>query len=167
MLKMPQPFDHNEWMILSTLIITYLAITLIPKRFPIHITVLVLACSLIMAKGTNHIVGSPPLDFYDFNDTPQFDLFDFLIWFTYPPFGYFFVYMYDKWKFQGVKTFFYIVVWTSFSVFFEWLTLKAHVFTYKGWKLEYSIPVYLIVLSIYIVFFKFITYYNQREKVCK
>jgi hypothetical protein len=165
MLEMPQDFDSNEWLILSTIIIFYLAIIFVPKRFPIHLTLLVLAASLVIAKGTNHILGAPPLDLYDFNDTPKFDLFDFFIWFTYPPFGYFFIYLYDKWNLRGMKTFIYIVIWAAFSVFFEWLTLKANVFTYKGWKLGYSIPTYLIVLSIYIMFFIFIKNYDQRGTI--
>ncbi|WP_261130538.1 hypothetical protein [Bacillus sp. Marseille-Q3570] len=165
MLKMPQTFDHNEWIILSTLVVTYLVIILIPKRFPVHITFLVLAASMVVAKGTNHILGAPPLDLYDFNDTGEFEVFDFLIWFTYPPFGYFFVYLYDRWNLKGLRIFFYIVSWTAFAVFFEWLTLKAHVFTYKGWRLEYSIPVYLIVLIGYILFFKFIKSYESKSEI--
>lgn len=44
----------------------------------------------------------------------------------------------------------YVAVFSGMSVFFEWLALLCHVFTFTGWKLWYSPFVYLVVFTLYI-----------------
>jgi hypothetical protein len=165
MLEMPQEFDSNEWVILIALIVGYGAIFMMPKRIPLSHTLLVMSFSIAIVKATDHILGAPPLDLYDFNDTSKYDFFDFLTWILYPVFGYFFVYLYETWAIKGSLNFIYIFGWSWFSFFFEWWTLEMNVFTYKGWKLAYSYPFYLFILSVYLLFYKFIKNYITEKSV--
>jgi hypothetical protein len=167
MLVMPQKFDSNEWFILTALIVGYGAMFIIPKRLPLSYTLLIMSFSLAIVKLTDHILGAPPLELYDFNDTPKFDLFDLLIWFLYPVFGYVFIYLYEKWSIKGIVTFLYIFTWSWISLFIEWWSLEMDVFTFKGWKFSYSYPFYVFILSVYLLFFKFIKNYKQKNIVEK
>jgi hypothetical protein len=74
----------------------------------------------------------------------------------YPCASFLFLFGYDKWELYGKKTVWYIIGWTGFSLFFEWLCVKNHVLTYTGWKIYYSIPTYPIASALLLVLFHFI-----------
>ncbi|TVY09086.1 hypothetical protein [Paenibacillus cremeus] len=159
MIELPVSFDANEWFILSSLIITYGLMLLLPKRFPRTITILLFLFTTIIAKMFDLILATPPYDLYDINDTPGYELFDLFTWFLYPPFGYFLVYLYDRWHLNGIYKWFYILAFSMFSVGFEWLTNQFHVYQYNGWNVIYSLPIYLIVICFTLLYYHFIKWY--------
>lgn len=161
---LPKTFDSNEWFIIIALIFTYLMVWLLPKQFPTSITILMLMYGATFARMTDRILGAKPYQLYDMNDTSKFDLMDLLTWCLYPSFGYFFLYLYDKWNLRGVATVIYIVLFAFFSIGFEWTTVKVGIFKYKDWKLSYSYPTYLIVLSSYLLFYHFLYKHYIHKK---
>lgn len=156
MLALPQQFDANEWFIIISLIAGYGTLYVLPRRFPMPVTILVLMFSLTIVRVTDYVAAAPPLNLYQMNDTQKFELMDLLGWFMFPPFGYVLVYCYDRWNIQGVSSSLYIVAWTVIALAIERLAVTAHIYTFTGWKTAYSIPTYLAVLSGYLLLFHFV-----------
>ena len=50
----------------------------------------------------------------------------------------------------------YIILWSIFSVIFEWFTVQTEFFYYSGWKLWYSAPVYPLIFVILVINMKFV-----------
>jgi len=50
----------------------------------------------------------------------------------------------------------YIIGWSAFAIFYEWLIVKTNIFHYGGWKLWYSIPIYPILYFILLLDLLFI-----------
>jgi hypothetical protein len=129
----------------------------LPKRFPLKITILVLLYCFVLAKSVDFIAGVPPFDLYDINDSSKYELFDVLTYLLYLPFGYIFLYLYDRWKIQEVYVVLYIVSCSLLGVLFEMVTVMSHIFNFSEWRSIYSIPVYLSVQSSLILFHKIIS----------
>ncbi|SDO00294.1 hypothetical protein SAMN04487897_10737 [Paenibacillus sp. yr247] len=112
----------------------------------------------------DHTIGVQPFDFYDVVDESRYQLFDIVSYAMYTPFGYLYIYFYKK---LGVKSFYtipYILLWTSMSIGFEWLSVLVGVFHYKhGYQLMYSIPIYLFLQSIHLLLYQ--TFFPQRKNL--
>ncbi|MFK9091838.1 hypothetical protein [Bacillus salipaludis] len=165
MLALPEKFDSNEWFIVISLVVTYTFIFILPKRFPHTITIIMLFFSMAYVQVIDHILAGISWDLYDINDVREYEWFDLITWFLYPPFGYTFVYFFDKWSIRGVGIFWYVLLWAFIALGEEILSLKFNIFTYHEWKLSYSFPVYLITLSIYLLFFVYLkrTFENLKN----
>ncbi len=146
-------FDHNEWFILVTLLLMIALLFRLPRRFPFSVSALIYVFCFAVSIATDLILGTPPLDLYDINDTPKYSMADFFTWNMYAPFGYLFLYVYDRFRIREISVLFYIVICAALAVGFEWLTVLAGIFHYKGWKLADSFPIYLLVLAMYVSFF--------------
>jgi hypothetical protein len=54
-----------------------------------------------------------------------------------------------------------------FSVFYEWIAVLVGIFDFsKGYKMQYSFPVYLFIQTFFIIFFHFVIkeYDKLKEK---
>lgn len=150
-------WEINDWFILCINLINLIVFYKMPKKFPASITLLILLFGVAMAKTANFIFGIPPYNLYEIdNAIDRLDLTDLLLTAIYPPFCYYFLYIYEAWKMRGVSVFFYIFIVAVFAVGFEYLAVLADVFLYTGWKLFYSFPVYLISLSLALLFYQLI-----------
>lgn len=89
-MNLPQIFDLNEWLITIGLFLLIILMLLLPKRFPHTITILILMFCMVTPIILDTMIATKPFDFYNFNDTSKFEVFDFLLWFFYAPFSYFF-----------------------------------------------------------------------------
>jgi hypothetical protein len=161
MLDFPTQFDTNEWCIILLTLFNIILFRL-PKRFPNAITVLIILLSISIAKTIDHTIAVFPVDLYDLNDTKRYELFDLLLYACYPPFGYLCVYFYIRLKKSGLFVLLYIIIWAFFAVIFEYFLVKIHVFKYNGWSIFYSFPTYLIVIFIYLIFFKFVLNFYDK-----
>jgi len=57
----------------------------------------------------------------------------------------------------------YFLPWSFLGVGTDYLLVKLHVFNYTGWKLIYSLSVYICVLSLtYLAFQSIMYYYNKK-----
>ncbi|MCA0753982.1 hypothetical protein KP806_02925 [Paenibacillus sp. N4] len=164
MMPLPEKFDANEWFIVLFMAAAYTAVFLLPRRFPAVITAVMLLLSDVIAKAADFIIATPPYDLYDITDTPKFDLFDFILWLLYPPFGYLALYIYDKFHIRGTGAALYVLICSLLALGFEWLAAQAHVFNYKGWTTVYSLPVYLFVISLYLLIYRLL---QQRFRILK
>lgn len=141
-------FDFNEWFVVVMIIGGFVLFYLLPKIFSVLTVLYSMLIGLFFGLVFDHTFGIPPLDFYDVGDSPSFSLFDILSYAMYAPFGYHFIYFYEKLHIKGQINVFYIVIWTAMAILLEWGCVKVGVFHYKnGYKLYYSILVYLLVES--------------------
>lgn len=156
-MPLPKVFDQNEWFVLLWLIIGYTVIFFLPKRTPLSILLLIMLFSSTVARVSDHLLAAPRLDLYNIMDTGVYDFFDFLTYFLYAPFGFLFVFIYERMRLRGIETFFYIVIWSLFGTFFEGICVHFNVFTYNNWQLEYSFHVYLVTQSLTLGLFILLT----------
>ncbi|MDQ0860445.1 hypothetical protein [Bacillus sp. V2I10] len=157
----------NELYIVITLFTALWISVKLPKIFPPAITLLIFTFSAFIALTADHILDLPPYDIYDVNDSPEFEVWDFIYYSMYGFFGSFFLYLYQQWRIRGMITIVYIILWSMFSVFYEWVAVLVGIFDFsKGYKMEYSFPVYLFIQTFFIIFFHFVLkeYDKLKEK---
>lgn len=165
-LPLPKSFDANEWFIIVCLIVSY-AVIIIPlrRKIPAPIFVIVFLYSISWAKLFNATIGVPPFDWYDINDWPTLDLMDILLHLLYPPFACLFVYLYSRWRIQGIYVLVYILAYSSFGIVFEWIGSLCGVYHYKEWNLLYSFAVYFSNQLLLLLFFRMLMRHYQETKL--
>lgn len=162
LMKLPNSFDINEWFVLISMFIAFSVLHLLPKRFPLSISILIMLYSSTIARFADHILAMPRIDLYDIMNSPYYDLFDIFTYVLIGLAGYFFVYFYDRLRIKGYWIAVYIVIWSVFGTAYEWLSSYFKVFIYKGWKPTYSFSVYLLVQSLTLFLFNYITFIHQK-----
>lgn len=163
MILFPGKFDINEWFIIIMILVNVIIMLRLPQRLPSTIMLLIMMIGLASAKTLDHIFGTPPLDFFDVNDSPKYELFDLLIYFLYSPFAYYLVYFYDKWHLKGFAAWLYVLAWSVFAIGLDWTCVQLHVYLYKKWTLLYSLPVYLITIGMTLGFFHLLKFLYHRN----
>lgn len=115
-----------------------------------------------MGHFFDHTISVPPFDFYDVNDSSNYEFFDFLSYLMYGSFSYFILYFFDRLNLKKKHALFYIFFWSLVAIGFEWVGIKFGVYHYeKGWRLQYSLPVYLVVISVLLAIY----YKLWRQKI--
>ncbi|MFD0695276.1 hypothetical protein ACFQZT_14295 [Paenibacillus sp. GCM10027628] len=155
-LYLPKNFNANEWFILIAGTLLLALVLLLPKRMSFIEMLLIWLFNILLTESADFFIGVPPLDLYDFNDWPQYEVFDLLLYlFMYPPIAYFFIYIYDIWKPRKLQAAFLIVVCSLVTTALEGCSIKFYVFTYKGWSLPYSFPTYILVFVLNLLLYRF------------
>lgn len=152
----PNKFDENElWVLLGFVVLSFLFLKL-PRHFPPALTFVLMLFNANLSIGIDFILAPEfPFNFYDALDTHQYDIFDFIMdSINYTLYGYLFMYIYDKWKLQGIWKFLLIIGWIGVSLLLEWISLKLHVFAYLHWNLGFSAIAYCFIFISYIIFLK-------------
>lgn len=144
---LPLHFDSNEWFLTISFCFVALAAMMLPRRFPTIMTVALLSLGFGIAAYFDFYLGVPPLDLYDVNDTPDYELFELFVYALSSPFAYIFVYLFDLWKIRGIWISLYVLVWAAAGAAFEGLAAYMQVFHYKGWTVGYSFVFYLAIQS--------------------
>jgi hypothetical protein len=138
---------------------------ILPRRFPTIVTIVFSFLAVGIWNYSDFLVGAPPIDLYDANDSSTHELFDIVYYYLNVPFSYIFVYLFDKWKIHGIGIVLYIISWSLVAVAYEGLTVYLHVYKYKGWTLGYSLVYYLAVQSFYLLLYYVIKHkYNQTKR---
>jgi hypothetical protein len=141
-----EQFDKNEVYILIMLVITYAAFFMFPKRLPRNITLLFLVWGFVSSTLFDFTIGGGLLDFYKVNDSNKYELFDLLTYFLFATFGYFFVYFYERFGINKKRFIFYVLGWTIVGLVMETVSIWMGVTHYQhGYKLSYSLAVFLVV----------------------
>ncbi|TLS49745.1 hypothetical protein FE782_24060 [Paenibacillus antri] len=167
MIKPFSDFDQNEWFLLISLAIAYTTVFRLPRLFPKSIALLIGLFSISLAKGADHTLGVAPLDYYDTNEIPVFDVSDFATWFLYPAAGYLYIYFYHRLRIAGPAIPVYVLVGSALGVCFELLSVKFQVFTYKEWNPGYSFIVYLLAQSATILFFTLTKHWFFKGRISR
>lgn len=150
-------FNKNEWFVIISLIVGITLVFIYRKRFTLKEVVVYSLYSVFIGMAFDYTISITPFDFYDVNNSSAYELMDFLTYLMYAPYGYFYIYFYDYFKIKNSLTPVYILLWALLSVAMELIADYMGVFHYKGgYKLYYSFPTYLFVLSLHIGLYKLI-----------
>jgi hypothetical protein len=156
-------FDLNDWTVIISILITWSTVFLLPRKFSVQYTVLVMLFGLTTASVFDNSLGASTFDYYNIMDGPAYTLMDGAVYLLYPPFAYFFAYIHRSLHINMVGNTLFILVWTLLSVFVENIFTLANVFTYKnGFNLYYSFCIYLVTQSALFVLMKFLEF-NERH----
>lgn len=149
-------FDWNEWFFIISTSIVILLFLPIRKYFPPAMVIIIWVYNLTFVATIDYFLVATPFKLYFFGDNLTYELSGALFhFFMYPFASLLFLFGYDKWELYEKKTIWYVLFWSGFSVFFEWLSVKNLALTYTGWKLVYSIPIYPITAVLLIILFRF------------
>jgi len=149
-------FDWNEYFFIITTSIMFLLFLPIRKYFPSIIIIIIWVFNIFYVATIDYFFLATPFKLYIYGDNSSYELSGALFHlFIYPCASILFLYGYDKWELYKQKFVWYILFWTGFSIFFEWLSLKNHALTYTGWKLYYSIPFYPVTCVLLIILFRY------------
>lgn len=160
LLYFPTKFDENEWTIIIAVLFNLLIFKFMPKKLPKEIIPLIVLISISFPKILDHTIAIKPYNFYDLTDTKHYEIFDLILYAVYPAFGYLFVYFVEY--FKGLKLVLYFLIWCLISGVMEFFFVKLHVYTYNHWKLIYSMAIYVVVLALTYLFYKFVDYYRRK-----
>lgn len=123
------------------LIINLFIILFMPKRLTRQEIYITWAALAAIALNSDLYVGNI-LDLYDFS-TADVQFSDLLVDFILPPsYGIIFLNFMPKRKYRLTA---YIILWSIYSVLFEWATVYFRFEKLKGWTPWYSFPIYLFV----------------------
>jgi hypothetical protein len=156
--------NENDWFIVICLLLAYALVFRLPRLFPKSISALVMFFSLSLAKGADNTLGVKPLDLYDTNEIPKFDVIDLFTWAIYPAAGYLFIYLYHRLGVRGAYISIFIIICSLLSTWFEYICVQFKVFHYKEWTLTYSFITYLLVQQLTILLFEFLKYKYREAK---
>jgi hypothetical protein len=150
-------FGLNDFFVIGAVLVSWTIYFLLPKIFSEQVTVLIFLYSVTAAGILDNSFGAAPFDFYDIMDGPAYTVMDVVVYFLYPPFGYIFLFIYQKLHISNRFLVLFILVFSVISFGFEWVNFKMGVFHYKsGYSIIYSVCVYLIVQPIFVLFFNLI-----------
>ncbi|MCI3923799.1 hypothetical protein MO973_26585 [Paenibacillus sp. TRM 82003] len=137
-------WNANEWFVLGFTLLGFGLVWLLPRRFTRSASTLFVLFGAYFGVLFDHAIAVEPFDFYDVNDTSAFTFMDFVTYVMYGPFGYVFLYIYDRLGLPKRWAPAYILVWTAFAIALEGWGAKLGVFHYKnGYEFDYSSSVYL------------------------
>ncbi|GGE52667.1 hypothetical protein GCM10011391_34390 [Pullulanibacillus camelliae] len=157
-------FNANEWAIIISIIVGILVVLILPKRFTKKKSAIYLLCGVFFGFCFDHTLSVLPVNYYDLNDSSQFEVTDFLSQVMYAAFGYLFFYLYDYLKLRLRFALVYILIWTFISIGIEKLYSLLGVFHYQhGYNIFYSFDIYLLVQSIFVVIYYIIEGYGDRQ----
>lgn len=148
-------FNGNEWFVIGIFVIGLASIWLFPRRFSPIQTTFNMLIGIAFGLVFDHTIEIPPFDLYDLGDQSKYQLFDMFSYLMYAPFGYWFIYGYERMRMIEFMTIVYILLWAGMAIGLEWLCVKVGVFHYKhGYHLFYSLPIYLMLMSIHIAMYR-------------
>lgn len=159
-------FDRNEWYVLIMLVISFGAVIMLPKRLPRHLMILSLVWGSASSMLMDFTIGGGLMDFYRVNDSNRFELTDLLTYLTFAPFGYLFIYFYERLKIRKTTLIYYILSWTvvgyGVQAVSEWMKMTVY---QRGYKAEYNIPIFLVVQTITALFYAYLKAHPEKAKL--
>jgi hypothetical protein len=151
-------FNKNEWLVLIILLVGLVLAWRFRKGFPIKEAMVYFLFSFFTGIVFDHTISIEPFDFYDVNDNSSYQFMDFLTYLMYSPYGYLLIYIYHRFKIKPSLTPFYVLLCSLISVLLELLAVRMGVYHYKnGYKIYYSFPIYLLLLSFAISIYHFLS----------
>lgn len=150
-------FNQNEWFVLITIIVSHIIIFMLPKRYPILLSITLYLYGLTMGIMFDNTIGAHIFDFYDIGDSSAYDLMDIATYVMYGPMSYIFIYIQDKFKIHGKLLTTYILLWSLVAFGVEALATYLGLFHYKnGYQIYYSFPIYIGLFGVLYLIYSYI-----------
>ncbi|UOQ92585.1 hypothetical protein MUO14_19375 [Halobacillus shinanisalinarum] len=152
-----EAFDKNELSILIMNIIAYSVFFLLPKKFSREVTALFLLWGYTIGIFFDFTIGGGLIDYYKLNDSNQYGVNDLFYYFTFAPFGYFFIYLYESFKINPRTIIWYVLIWSLFGVGLQWIFTLVDIVSFKnGYKLFYSFPVFILTQTMTFLYYQLV-----------
>jgi hypothetical protein len=150
-------FDRNEWFVLLVLAAAYAALWLLPKRLPRSVTITALVWGFAGSTLFDFTIGGGLMDFYMVNDSNHYELTDLLVYFMFAPFGYIFIYFYERLGIRGRKFILYVVGWSLIGAAFQAVAASMGMTHYQhGYRPEYNFAVFLVMQSLTGLYYEYL-----------
>lgn len=155
-------FNVNEWFVIVGLCVGVVLTVIFSKRFSGQLTVVFFLCGVYSGFFFDHSLSVEPVSFYDVNDLSKFQVMDFVSYWMYGAVSYFFCYIYDRLQLKSSYIPLYILGWSLMSLGVERVAVLYGVYHYNhGYKLAYSLPIYLLVQTCWMALY----YWLRRKSV--
>lgn len=156
-MKLIETFDINEISLIILNIVAYTAILLLPKILTKELALLSLVWGLTIGVLFDFTIGGGLLDYYKVNDTNHYELFDIFYYLLFVPFGYTFIYFYQVLNLNKKTSILYIIVWAFIGLGSQGVFTVLNIITLQnGYKIAYSLPVFLIIQTITAYYYEYI-----------
>lgn len=163
-----QQFNQNEWFTIILLIIGIILVWKLKDRFSKKELITYLLYSVFIGMFFDHTISIVPFDYYDVNDLTLYEFMDFITYLMYGPFGYLYIYIFDRFKVKTKYAPIYILLWALVSVTMEHIARGFGVYHYKnGYQIYYSFPIYLFTLTSNLCLYKFLQSKKISNQICK
>jgi len=140
----PERFDANEWFVLISVVLVFTVSFLLPRRLSAVDITATVVFNLYLSQSVDSMIAVAPFDLYDVSDSSKYEMLDIVIYFfLYPPVAYLFLHFYDRMEKSVGRLVLYVLGWSLFTTFLEWLSVQYRVFAYKGWHIAFSPLVYI------------------------
>ncbi|MGJ7922091.1 hypothetical protein [Neobacillus sp. LXY-4] len=150
-------FDKNEIAIMVMNGFAYIPIFLLRKKLPADITVVALVWGFTIGILFDFTIGGGLMDFYRLNDSNRYELFDLAYHFLFAPFGFMFIYLYEKLTITKKTLIIYVIAWAFIGIGAQWAFTKLDILHFQnGYKLSYSFPVFLVIQTITGLYYRLI-----------
>jgi len=164
-MKIIGTFDMNEIALLIFVGVTYAIMVILPKKLSTELTILSLVWGFTVGVLFDFTIGGGKLDYYKVNDVNHYELFDFVYYMLFVPFGYCFNYFYKVLRIRGAISILYIVVWAGIGIGAQYVFSALHIITLQnGFKLVYSVPIFLIIQTLTALLYGYIKKAEQKSK---
>ncbi|MFD1739589.1 hypothetical protein ACFSCX_24200 [Bacillus salitolerans] len=152
-----ESFNKNEIYILVMFLLAYTAFFILPKKLPLHLTMMLLAWGFASSTLFDFTIGGGLLDFYKVNDSNKYELTDLLTYFLFATFSYFFIYFYKVLNINKKRFIFYILGWAIVGLLMEKISSLMGVTHYQnGYKIHFSLTVFLVVQTTTALYFELV-----------
>jgi hypothetical protein len=154
----PVRFDLNEWFVIAASVLSWSVYLLLRIRFPLIVLIGLWLFNFYMGQTIDFAIAQGPLfDLYDYNDRPQYEWFDFIMYlFTYPPVALIFVWGYVRLRPRGWWFAAYLVAVALATTGSEAVAWMCNIYHYKGWSLYYSFAFYIVSTAMNIALYRII-----------
>ncbi|MFP9126164.1 hypothetical protein [Niallia sp. BSM11] len=164
-MKLIGTFDMNEIALLIFVGVTYAIMVILPKVLSTELTILSIVWGFTIGVVFDFTIGGGRLDYYRVNDINHYELFDFVYYMLFVPFGYCYNYFYEVLRIRGLFSILYIVVWAGIGIGAQFVFSLLHIITLQnGYKLVHSLPVFLIIQTVTAFIYAYIKKEEQKSK---
>lgn len=149
-------FNHNEWSVMIGLCIGLFLVFVLPKRFPTRASFVFFMCGVYSGFFFDNSLSIQPVSFYDTMDTSVYQVMDYILYFAYGPISYLFFYVWDYMRLKSRALPLYLFIWVLIAMSVEWIGTLFGVFHYRhGYKIEYSMPIYLVIFCLWAMLYRY------------
>ncbi len=156
-------FDWNEWFVIISFVILHLLFWKIPKIFtPVKVAAFYLY-GVSIITFFDHTISVNPWDFYDVNESSNYQFLDFLSNVMMGPISYLFIHLYVKLGIKRYMNLVYLLIWSSFSLLVEWFAMRIGLYHFnKGYSMYWSFPIYFSIQTVLIIYYQLLSRKNPR-----
>ncbi|MGK9184788.1 hypothetical protein KXS12_21360 [Priestia filamentosa] len=156
-------FDKNEIFLLLFNLFAYIIVVLLPRKFTTRVTLLSFLWGITIGMLFDFTIGGGLLDYYRTNDSNRYEIFDFIYFLLYGPFGYLFFYFYEGLKINKKTIMIYTLGWAFIGILFQLIFMKTEILTLqKGYSLSYSFVIFLVTQTISGIYYEKL---RRKERV--